>query len=224
MCVICVCVCVWAWIIVWSVESADGLLCLSVRLSDGMMIIIIIVDYTTQRTLYKYYVYALQYFISTSPFNFLYILYFFIFISDSLENIKNHWVQFKAHTQNYTYTQRERNAHHFCFVYHITSIFYVNAKKLSSKWERMTFFWRQKTESGSLRITARPLLNYPRSATHRLPNNYSLCGCGCSRICYTKCTKYRKVNLCLNVFLDFLKIREGGQRTKELSLILSTNA
>lgn len=35
---------------------------------------------------------------------FLYILYFFIFISDSLENIKNHWVQFKAHTQPYTYT------------------------------------------------------------------------------------------------------------------------
>lgn len=108
MCVICACVCVWAWIIVWSVGSADGLLCLSVRLSDGMMIIIIIVDYTTQRTLYKYYVYALQYFISTSPFYFLYILYFFIFISDSLENIKNHWVQFKAHTQTYTYTHREK--------------------------------------------------------------------------------------------------------------------
>lgn len=107
MCVICVCVCVWAWIIVWSVGSADGLLCLSVRLSDGMMIIIIIVDYTTQRTLYKYYVYALQYFISTSPFNFLYILYFFVFISDSLGNIKNHWVQFKAHTQTYTHTQKE---------------------------------------------------------------------------------------------------------------------
>lgn len=68
-------VCVWAWIIVWSVGSADGLLCLSVRLSDGMMIIIIIVDYTTQRTLYKYYVYALQYFISTSPFNFFYTSY-----------------------------------------------------------------------------------------------------------------------------------------------------
>lgn len=137
---------------------------------------------------------------------FLYILYFFIFISDSLENIKNHWVQFKAHTQTYTHTHTQKEMLIIFASFIIKQVFfYVNAKKLSSKWERMTFFWRQKTESGSLRITARPLLNYPRSATHLLPNNYSLCGCGCSRICYTKCTKYRKVNLCLNVFLDFLK-------------------
>lgn len=37
---------------------------------------------------------------------FLYILYIFIFISDSLENIKNHWVQFKAHTQTYTHRKK----------------------------------------------------------------------------------------------------------------------
>lgn len=129
------------------------------------------------------------------------------------------------HTPRLTHTHTERKkCSSFLLRLSLNKYFLCECQKTVKQMRTNDFLLKAKKESGSLRITAPPLLNYPRSATHRLPNNYSLCGCGCSRICYTKCTKYRKVNLCLNVFLDFLKIREGGQRTKELSLILSTNA